>query len=405
MHPITGPSSQMRALIPSATGSVTQKVIALVRCHPWAALVLTVGALTITASLGLAAYYGVRQLTKPQHKPEDSEEASEENALATNVADSNGVLPSNEHDNEVSEGNLFEINDRSPLPNEHVNDAIEENPLFIHDADEDRSPLPNEDDNEALEENALVIHDADSNGVLPSNEHVNDAIEENPLVIHDADEDKSPLPNEHNNIPSREEIEHEWTQYATTVRTYLGLEKSDISALVNFGLRPLNVAVACGNTEAVKAILKEGANVNGRDGKGWTPLTLAATSGNRDVVKILLDYKVDVNFGITDGLTPLHLAAENGYADMVTTLLANGAKVDEQSPEKYTPLHVAAYLGKVAVVKVLLDYRAGPSIVNDEGQTALDLAQQQKELAADDKKSQFDEVIELLQEASTVASE
>lgn len=65
MLPIRGLKFQITASLPATTGSVTQKVVALVRRHPWVAIGLTVGALSL-ASAGLAACYGIIQLRKPK---------------------------------------------------------------------------------------------------------------------------------------------------------------------------------------------------------------------------------------------------------------------------------------------------------------------------------------------------
>src|SRR6185295_11209051 len=62
------------------------------------------------------------------------------------------------------------------------------------------------------------------------------------------------------------------------------------------GLTPLLFAVREGNTEAVKALLDGGANVNkAREGDSTSPMLLAAINGHYDLVKLLLDRGGDPN--------------------------------------------------------------------------------------------------------------
>jgi len=52
---------------------------------------------------------------------------------------------------------------------------------------------------------------------------------------------------------------------------------------------------AKGGTEAVRELLKKGANPNG-DGRGYSPLMNAASWGGVESVKVLLEAGADVNF-------------------------------------------------------------------------------------------------------------
>ncbi|MCP5509084.1 MAG: hypothetical protein H7A39_01550 [Chlamydiales bacterium] len=57
---------QISALLPATAGFVTQRVVALVRCHPRAAVALTAGAVSLAGAGSFAARYGIRQLRKPK---------------------------------------------------------------------------------------------------------------------------------------------------------------------------------------------------------------------------------------------------------------------------------------------------------------------------------------------------
>src|SRR5215813_13165001 len=91
-----------------------------------------------------------------------------------------------------------------------------------------------------------------------------------------------------------------------------------------------------------------------------SPVADAAMRGDRDAVRNLLKQGADVNAARGDGMTPLHLAAERGDAAMVEMLVYAGANVGAMTRiGQYTPLHVASQAGSAAVVQALL--KAGAS--------------------------------------------
>ena len=110
---------------------------------------------------------------------------------------------------------------------------------------------------------------------------------------------------------------------------------------------------------AVKALLKAGADVNGRDGAGWTPLQRAAEEGNAEVVTALLAGGADseARRGRHDW-TALHYAAWFGEADMVKALIEGGADVGAKDKEGKTPRDYADKYhkkSKVDRIKKLLE--------------------------------------------------
>ena len=255
----------IRALLPATIGSVTQKVVAIVRCHPWTAIGLTVGALSL-ASAGLAVYYGISQLNKPK--------------------------------------DIFDAARKGDVK------AIES---FL------------------------------ASGV-------------------------------------------------------------DVNVKTSYNLNLLLHIVAWwGHDKVAEILLKNGAEVDATENDGWTSLHIVAWGGYDKVAEILLKNGAKVNATENDGWTPLHLAAQAGRDNVVEILLANRADVNAITEDGYTPLHMAAFNGHAIVVQLLLNQQADPSMAEDDGNTALDLARKQNELAADDKKSQFDKVIKLLESAPSAA--
>src|SRR5580765_8675734 len=73
------------------------------------------------------------------------------------------------------------------------------------------------------------------------------------------------------------------------------------------------------------------------------PVADAAMQGDRDAVKALLKQAADVNGAQGDGMTALHWAAMKNDADLTSTLLYAGANVRAKTRHgDYTPLILAA---------------------------------------------------------------
>ena len=80
------------------------------------------------------------------------------------------------------------------------------------------------------------------------------------------------------------------------------------------GWRPLRLAAEEGQTDTIKSLLANGADVNAKGLFGWTPLHLAAQYGHKEIVEYLIEKGgADVNAKGKYGLTPLHLAAQYGH--------------------------------------------------------------------------------------------
>ena len=131
-----------------------------------------------------------------------------------------------------------------------------------------------------------------------------------------------------------------------------------------------------GNREAVRALLKDGADVNTTQADGMTALHWAAQKGDVELAKVLLyasaNLKATTRIG---GYTPLLIASKNGDAPMIDTLTQAGADSNAPTINGTTPLMLAAAAGKPAAVTALIDHGA---IVNAKesvkGETALTFA-------------------------------
>src|SRR5689334_18828424 len=80
------------------------------------------------------------------------------------------------------------------------------------------------------------------------------------------------------------------------------------------------------------------------------PVADAAMRGDRDAVRALLKQGADVSAGHGDGMTALHWAAERGDAALAEMLIYAGANVAAVTRiGQYTPLHLASRAGSAAV--------------------------------------------------------
>jgi len=102
----------------------------------------------------------------------------------------------------------------------------------------------------------------------------------------------------------------------------------------------------------------------------------AAQRGDLDAVRQLLRDGADVNAAQGDGMTALHWAAERGDEGLAEALIYAGARVDAGTRiGHYTPLHLAARGARVPVVRLLLEAGSDPAApTTNSGASPLHLA-------------------------------
>jgi len=137
---------------------------------------------------------------------------------------------------------------------------------------------------------------------------------------------------------------------------------------------PVADAAMKGDREALRALLKQGADVSGAQGDGMSALHYAAERGDVEMTEMLV--YAGANVGATTRIgqyTPLHLASQSGSAAVVQALVKSGASVTARTTTTgVTPLHLAAATGNADVVRVLLDHGADANAKDaDWGQTPL----------------------------------
>ena len=137
---------------------------------------------------------------------------------------------------------------------------------------------------------------------------------------------------------------------------------------------PVADAAMRGDKDAVRNLLKQGADVNGAQGDGMSALHWAAERGDAELADILVFAGANIAAVTRIGqYTPLHLAAKSGSAPVATALLKAGADVNVKSTTSgTTALHLAAASGSAAVVNILADAKADLNATeNEAGQTPL----------------------------------
>jgi uncharacterized protein len=133
------------------------------------------------------------------------------------------------------------------------------------------------------------------------------------------------------------------------------------------------------DTETVRLLLDQRADVNQPQPDGATALHWAAYWDDIETAELLIRAKANVNAANDYGVTPLMLACTNGSGPMVKTLLNAGANPNSALPTGQTALMTCARAGSIVPVKLLLDRGAYANAKEvQKGQTALMWAAAQK---------------------------
>src|SRR6478672_4821213 len=169
---------------------------------------------------------------------------------------------------------------------------------------------------------------------------------------------------------------HEGSKKMKPLTFTAGLFALSVTALIAAAPSGASVADAAmkGDRDAVRALLKQGADVSAAKGDGMTALHFAAERGDAAMTEMLVYAGANVAAVTRIGqYTPLHLASRAGNAAVVDALLKGGADVKARATTSgATPLHLAASAGNAVVVKTLIDAGADVNAKESQwGQTPL----------------------------------
>ncbi len=131
------------------------------------------------------------------------------------------------------------------------------------------------------------------------------------------------------------------------------------------GTTALHWACYRDDLESADLLIRAGANVNAANDLGVTPLWMASQNTSLAMVRRLLAAGADPNRALLAGETPLMVASRSGSPDVVELLLAHAAKVDAQGARGQTALMWAGAQQHADVVSVLLAHGADVHLRSD----------------------------------------
>ena len=141
--------------------------------------------------------------------------------------------------------------------------------------------------------------------------------------------------------------------------------------------KAIHFAAEQGNDEALKALLKLGANIEERGELHGTPLFYAVRQKKLSTLLLLLEKGAN-KLAVGCGMTALHSAAEyNNVTAILTLIRDHGLDVNAAPVWTFleaafrTPLHVAAAQGQLDAINALIDNGARESALDSKGRTAL----------------------------------
>ncbi|KAI1292603.1 ankyrin repeat-containing domain protein [Xylaria venustula] len=134
----------------------------------------------------------------------------------------------------------------------------------------------------------------------------------------------------------------------------------------------LGYLTAKGNKEAVEALIKGGADIEGIDELAQTPLGRAAQACDLEMCLCLLKLKADPNYIYNNGrdfecVSPLWFAAQEGHEAIAKLLLDHGVETENYNKWNATPLCAAAERGYLAVCKTLINAGAVMNVCTSDG--------------------------------------
>lgn len=140
---------------------------------------------------------------------------------------------------------------------------------------------------------------------------------------------------------------------------------------------PLHHAACRGDLNEARQLLREKANPNARDDRGFPPLFYAAMAGHLAMVKLLLDHGADPHIVARFGANAVRAAVGARKIEVLKYLLEQG--IDYYQEDRIrggNALHLAARSRSHEAVKLLVQHGVPVNATDRRGHTPLDYAQQ-----------------------------
>ncbi len=191
----------------------------------------------------------------------------------------------------------------------------------------------------------------------------------------------------------------EINQYSIILAEYY--PENEISQWKEIGLvrggTPLNGAIVSHDYDKVDELLDYW-NIDYYTPNSRSALFTAADTDNPFILELLLSRGANVNLLTYNGNNGLH----EGYnfPNNIIMLIRYGADINGQNKSMDTPLHYAIMTYQMSSVKTYIKYGADPTIKNDQGLTALELAQEvaERDWIRDEFTARMNEIVILLEE-------
>ena len=138
----------------------------------------------------------------------------------------------------------------------------------------------------------------------------------------------------------------------------------------------LSYDIRDGNNENVKKLLSE-VGIDALDGYQRTSLIWTSFYDNTELLKWLIDNQANINHQDRNGFSALHFAAKEQCFDAIETLINNNADIELKDSNGNTPLMDAIFNsnGHYKIVALLIDSGANLDNVNNHEMTPRLLAE------------------------------
>uniref|UniRef100_A0A7S0M388 NAD(P)(+)--arginine ADP-ribosyltransferase n=1 Tax=Cryptomonas curvata TaxID=233186 RepID=A0A7S0M388_9CRYP len=135
-------------------------------------------------------------------------------------------------------------------------------------------------------------------------------------------------------------------------------------------------AAQYGNEDCLRVLIEARASIEPSNYMGATPLFVAAQNGHTACLRLLIEARANLEHETFLGSVSLLMAAQSGKVLCVQELLRAGANVNHAKADGVTPIYSAALEGRLDCVKALKAAGADLSLRCKDGYSALDAARE-----------------------------
>lgn len=137
-------------------------------------------------------------------------------------------------------------------------------------------------------------------------------------------------------------------------------------------------ATTNGDVQQMSGLLKNGANINGRDDDGHTPLQCAMKADHAAAAEFLIETGADLTNW--SKLPPLFLAASLGSVEVGQMLLSRGFRVEDRNTSGQAYIVDVISSGNMAGIELLLKHGANPNTSSISGRPIIIMAAKKRNI-------------------------